>query len=652
MSRKRKRILLSASAVIVVVVAVWAAREYARVQRIPGIYLTDGGLGYVKIANDQPDGWRITHSRITLERLSCLSPQSSQVSSVWPRLVLMGKLWGAGGRAGGPTYLVPFDYRDVAVFMRSRSRTDDWDLAKCGVVSPSSQPPPAPSGWIGRLLDKWWPWAKAPEVVPLQSRVPYLHRLDDERVIDCFNLHYRDQDSTGALQRAGELLRSSPNDPYIRTFYLGFAARNGQIEEVAKRLDEWQSDANRPNDPHLRLAHKCLGLWVRANRLTKAGRNGYDFLSRIYSRDLDLPTHLALLPHVLDFDECLNTAILEGFYSPWNFLHQQVMAKNVQVIAVFRMLEGKCDESLRLLASVCRSGQLTMQGANPIESMIGVALVGISSNGLALYDLNCCETEEGFRQLWATLDRLEQGQRLIRPDDLLFLQSPVERLAFESSSYQADVDNFEEFTARVGGCVCKFELVRLATAAKYHFLVTGIFPASDGDLGPLLPNGPPKDPFGDGPLRYFTTSDSLICYSVGPDKQDNRATVEYDPTNGTVSAGDISLKVPRVRQYPFPRGGVRAASLDELKRQFPNGLPADPFATIKNQPLGTTITAEGDVYVFSYGPDVDEFKHVPPGNPQGSFDLKHPPPHTLECPYDPTNGTVSEGDLFIRIPRP
>jgi len=132
-------------------------------------------------------------------------------------------------------------------------------------------------------------------------------------------------------------------------------------------------------------------------------------------------------------------------------------------------------------------------------------------------------------------------------------------------------------------------------------------------------------------------NDSLICYSIGPDKTDNRATVEYDPTNGTVSPGDISTKVSRVRQYPFPRAGVRAKSVVDLMRQFPSGLPPDLFASTRNKQLGTS-TVSGDVYIFSYGPDVDEFKQ--------------PQPHRLESHYDPTNGLISEGDLFIRIPRP
>jgi len=639
-SRKRQIFWLSTAALLAIIV-VWVAREYARVQRIPGIYLIDGGLGYVEIAHDWADGWRITRSKAALETLWCFAPKASRVSSVWPRLVLMGKLSWAGGPRGGPAYLVPFDYHDVAVFTRSRSRTDDWDLTECGVASSSSQAPQPRNGWIGRLLDKWWPLAKAPGVIPLQPRVPYLHRLNDDRVVDCFNLHYRDKDSTGALEKASELLRSYPNDPYVRTLYLIFAARNGQIEEVAKRLEQWQNDADRPNDPYLRLAHKCLGLWVSASCLTGAGRNGYDFLWTVYSRDLDLPTHLNLLPHALDFDEYLNTTILEDFNGTQNpFLLPQVMAKVVQVVAMFRMLEGKWNESLRLLASVCHAGNLMMRDTTPIGSLVGAAIMAIGSRGLALYALNCCETEQDFRQLWAILDRLEQGQKPVSPEDVLSFRSPVQQLELSFPRETTGVTSLAYVVTAGNAWRVHLDLVRLATAAKYHLLATGRFPVNDGDFGPLLPSGPPKDLFSEQPLRFVSGNGMFVGYSVGPDRYDDVAGMEYDPTNGTLSRGDIFLRVPRVREYPFPREGVRATDIPDLLRQFPNGLPPDPFASTRGKGLGTTMTAAGDVYVFSYGPDVDEFKTLPASA------------RVPLCHYDPTNGTVSAGDLFIRLPRP
>jgi len=178
-------------------------------------------------------------------------------------------------------------------------------------------------------------------------------------------------------------------------------------------------------------------------------------------------------------------------------------------------------------------------------------------------------------------------------------------------------------------------------------------------------------------MRSLSTTDSLICYSLGPDKRDNRATVAYDPTNGTISVGDIWVRVPRRRQYPFPRAGVRAASKEDLLRQFPNGRPADPFASTRGKPLGIAKTSVGEIFIFSYGPDVDEFKPeytgyrtaaavrpttttAPPAGyspwiylspaetraPAAPRERRHP-----QVAYDPTNGTVSEGDLFIRVPR-
>jgi hypothetical protein len=178
-------------------------------------------------------------------------------------------------------------------------------------------------------------------------------------------------------------------------------------------------------------------------------------------------------------------------------------------------------------------------------------------------------------------------------------------------------------------------------------------------------------------MRLLSTSDSLICYSIGPDKNDNNATITYDPTNGTISIGDIWTRVPRQREYPFPREGVRAANEEDFWRQFPNGLPTDPFAARKGRSLSTTTSLRGDLCVYSFGPDVDEFKRLPEGyiarlttdlaetsGAKRSYipgfgpvrDMYGQPlrvvPHVLQVPYDPTNGAVSEGDIFMRVRKP
>lgn len=46
------------------------------------------------------------------------------------------------------------------------------------------------------------------------------------------------------------------------------------------------------------------------------------------------------------------------------------------------------------------------------------------------------------------------------------------------------------------------------------------------------------DPFSGVPFRNVEGS----TYSVGPDRTDGLLTVKYDPTNGTISAGDIKIQ--------------------------------------------------------------------------------------------------------------
>jgi hypothetical protein len=297
------------------------------------------------------------------------------------------------------------------------------------------------------------------------------------------------------------------------------------------------------------------------------------------------------------------------------------------------MIEGKRDESLQLLAANYRLGQFMTGDTILIDRLIGIAVKAISTRGLAIYALNACESDTEFKQLWEMLDRLEQNEK---PDEVRAMMW-IERPYDQTIGPEFLRPNFEEALTRADVSHDRFELVRMATAAKHRLVSTGEFPKNDKEFAPFLPKELPKDPFADGPMRFLSTSDSLVCYSIGPDKTDNRAAIEYDPTNGTLSAGDISIKVPRQREFPFPRGGVRARDIQDFRRQFPNSLPADPFGSSRG-PLATTTTAAGDIYVFSYGPNVDE--HKPPQ------------PHVLEVQYDPTNGTISEGDLLLRIPRP
>jgi hypothetical protein len=364
-------------------------------------------------------------------------------------------------------------------------------------------------------------------------------------------------------------------------------------------------------------------------------KNAYEFCQKWLSSDDDLATRLRLLPEIMKF---------EGYVPPKDpsvpplglQLLDAHMAKVVLVIAVFRMLEGKRDESLRLLESSYRLGQLLCQSTQLIDIWTGIAVRRIAGKALEIHLLNCCETEAEFKQFWETLNSLKEYNVPQTEEELMELEPAP--LIVRVMLRRARRENVQVTKTRQSIVDAKFELLRVATAARYRFVLRGEFPRTPDQFGPLLSEGLPKDPFADGPLKFIITTDSLVCYSVGPDERDDRVAIEYDPTNGTLSPGDMLMTVARKREYPFPREGMRATSLEDFSRQFPNGLPIDPFSSSR-KPLGTTSTLAGGIFVYSYSPDVDEFK----GQFQGTS-------HVLQVQYDPTNGIISEGDVFIRIP--
>ncbi|MGF1572969.1 MAG: hypothetical protein ACFCU1_07840 [Sumerlaeia bacterium] len=130
-----------------------------------------------------------------------------------------------------------------------------------------------------------------------------------------------------------------------------------------------------------------------------------------------------------------------------------------------------------------------------------------------------------------------------------------------------------------------------------------------------------------------------IIYGVGPDGMDNRGTLEYDPTNGTFSAGDL-IRYISTEQLPFifydaalrddltktfsHHSAIREAIIARgmALRDFPSSLnqlttpvaylstvPEDPF--LPGLPMGYRVTGEGDdreALIYSVGPDLVDDK--------------------------------------------
>lgn len=134
--------------------------------------------------------------------------------------------------------------------------------------------------------------------------------------------------------------------------------------------------------------------------------------------------------------------------------------------------------------------------------------------------------------------------------------------------------------------------------------------------------------------RFAQDYSAIYLYSVGPDGIDQQGELVYDPTNGTVSAGDIVRTIKLGRYYRIEDQGLRknvSQQLDELNslksaveawylehRALPESLEKlmAPVAYIKSVPEDLFVPGEpisyyldkekGVATIYSYGPDGDD----------------------------------------------
>ena len=89
--------------------------------------------------------------------------------------------------------------------------------------------------------------------------------------------------------------------------------------------------------------------------------------------------------------------------------------------------------------------------------------------------------------------------------------------------------------------VCyQLHMAQVQAAIHWYHLKEKKWPKGLKDLEPGYISKVPLDPFVDKPFRWSQDSTGVpFVYSVGPDFKDDSVKVLYDPTNGTVSGGDI-----------------------------------------------------------------------------------------------------------------
>jgi hypothetical protein len=478
----------------------------------------------------------------------------------------------------------------------------------------------------------------------------YLHRHTDKRTAEYFSLpiwpgwekKVLEDKISRRFEIASALVADHPDDLYSRLLFIEMLSWRKDRAALAAQIKEWEP---RFADSNLAFLFAAAKHDLRAYELSAAGRNAADLLASIFTKRCDLASAYRRIPEVLNYTELTHAHALQY---PGNFLPYQVLCKSLGLGAVFMMLEGRREDALCILMSVYHVGQLLSQNDYVIHRLIGIAIRGIACSSLELFALNCCETPADCERLWRALEQLNQWEKADKEDvmgDLEGAVAPRWRSAW--LTIRSVEGSMEGIRTRLHCAQSQFQLIRATVAGRHHFLRTGAFPRNASEFAPLLPAGPPPDPHKPSEaLGFRTDADQFLCYSVGPDQKDDAGTIVYDPTNGTKSQGDVVVRMPRERKYPFPRGGVRAANREDLLRQFPNGLPPDPFSDTRQKQL--EVTDSIPVFVYSYGPDTDESGGIE--DPQTKQRRKRAVTDFPEVAYDPTNGTTSNGDLFIEIP--
>jgi hypothetical protein len=595
----------------------WAARR----PLLRGTYLVAGGTDYMKFAPDPKAADPETPPVVIADGTGLDLNASTKSAWTW-KIKPAGRgydveRWVDDVQPSGRTKT---PYGEAFSIVPSMATPGDWDLESYGIG-----------------------YTATPKMFPVLSSVPgYLHRVDDPRVEAFFKAKPDER-----LAIVEPLARERPDDPATRLLYWRALYQKDATKPLLEDLARWKDRCENSPAPFIRNNYNRALAMAQAKADALAWRNGAPKVERLFGGKLSLGQFLkefSTLPQLDEIKIFPSDLCGAGFSFSMGVSPLGHTALTASELYLFT---GQRKEALDLAVANVYMGQEMSQFGATIVRLIGLSQRDIGIKGLELYGLNACQTPQDYMALWERLAWLDKRTRTIAPDEL-FSFAPVHWMPTEDCRRILRLQEQVYYLWQVTSVEARWRNLLVGVAARARLASTGAFPRNEKEFAPWLATLP-ADPFTSAPLRYFSTPDAFTVYSVGPDRKDDRATLAYDPTNGTVSSGDIILDVPAKPRYPFPPGGVRASSAEDVRRAFPNGLPPDPFGYVdpsghylRNQPL--KIADGRPVRVYSVGLDEK------PGDGWGSNDPSlRVPIHPAEISYDPTNGLVSPGDIFVSL---
>jgi hypothetical protein len=490
----------------------------------------------------------------------------------------------------------------------------------------------------------------------------YLIPVQDQSLVAAI-ISLEQNDYNSAMDTLQQYLKSYPNDLFGRLMELDLYSLQKQDEKLAESVNQFKADfpSNGKDLVDYALLYHELNL-----KAIESKKNGTLIpISPIIDGKLDPDNKSVMNPD--DVKEILslrngvpnfflpNATLLFERINPGvpNFLTIQTLAKTTRIQSDFLLMKGQVKEAEEIMFGVMRFGT-GLVGSS--RSLIGRIV------GIAVSAITCAAYERIFLSGYQDHDLLAQ--------------------AFEEYSmlyqeyYEATYQKHMEFHPASGWAVSLETSYRVpesmtranislslhanlytAISVRHYQLKHKSSPTNHGELI----NQPARDPFSEqgNPLKIISTPEEVVVYSIGPDLLDQEAQIAYDPTNGSISEGDVLLRVPIKPKYPFPQHSVSYPTREALLAQYPNGLPDDPFSDKRG--MSYVISDTTPPIVWSFGPDADLGEHqleqgVPQPNPLPTFGTGRLPDGTWmklintpdEPVYDPTNGTISNGNIYLQ----
>lgn len=688
----------------------WSTRGY---ERAVGTYLTNGGRGYLVIEKgflwslkvtagdlfrvDRTDDYQLRvdiTARYRRGRLWIIQRRTqNSIGGIYHTRYGAYSVDSAGNAivaALDPSVAHPgdWDLRDLTSQSWQRNE-NDWFCRYYWDELFSPLPEERRLAWYNLTgLSQASTFSADPANLPVPS---LLHRVDEPAVAAYFERRYREWPKAEHLDMLKPLLAAHHGDLYLALHAVELEAAAGDCVRARRLLVEWQAAHPGPYDA------------VLAEVVTQVVRNVDQSEER--ARLAGAP-HLEAISHgVADPTDKFLVSLLEGeswlrwiasFRASGRLLEDnvplvelrktrgedgevkhpsmtglQALTRWAGVQALFRLLEGKDSEAIGVVADVHRLGQSFVTC-----NYWGGDSCRAETTSLFTVILNSCDTTESLSVLNGALRELVPAEpacdRLLWPKRMFSAPDSLRDWPVPTPSPESAEWSYEARLATVSAREAHFHLLAPATAGKLRWKRTGAWPAAATDLLEPPATALPDDPFAPGsPVRFMAEPNGFTLYSIGPDKHDDGGTITYDPSNGSFSAGDVVLRMRVERDYPIPRGGLRADAAADLLEQLPAGLPRDPSDPYYGSLLAILdATTTQPIRVFSPRPVRDTLPGLrprevvparqpefpgwcsePKGFVQRVFERPTSGTWVSRPAYDPTNGFESVGDVFLEIPK-